>query len=277
MIIWSVLILGVLFFPWMEEVESDCTLVPKKRVKVVPEVPGRVETVYAREGRMLKKGDPIAKLETSALDAELAHDREELLAASAEVTKFRGQNDPASAQIAQTKVRAAEEKIKRMQHDIEAATLRAPMDGVLLTKDIELQQGVYLNAGADFAVMGTTDEWDLLVHIHEKQVGKVEELFEKQGKVDVGYILYTHNQNELRGQFTERSQLSQIAYPHERENAVKENAFILTLRDVQAPEEVRRGFRPDLTGRSSIQLGRTPVIFMWTRKIIDWFRLKWVW
>jgi hypothetical protein len=81
----------------------------------------------------------------------------------------------------------------------------------------------------------------------------------------------------LSGVFKDRSQLSQIAYPHERENAVKENAFILTLPDVAAPEEVRRGFRPDLTGRASITLGRRPLILLWGRGIIDWFRLKWVW
>ncbi len=274
---WLALILGVLLFPWMEEVESDCTLVPKQRVKVVPEVPGRVEKVIAREGQQLKAGDPIAKLETSALDAELAHSREEALAANAEVQKYRGLNDPASEQIALTKVRAADQKIKRLERDIAAATLRAPIDGTLLTKDIELLQGVYLNAGADFAVVGTADAWNVLVHIHEKEVGKVEKLFKQKGSVDVRFSLYTHNQTELSGKIVDKSQLSQIAYPHERENAVKENAFILTLPEVNAPDEVRRGFRPDLTGRASIKIGRKPLIVLWGERIVQWFRLKWVW
>lgn len=277
LIFWLALILGVLFFPWMEEVESDCTLVPEQRVKVVPEVSGRVEKVIAREGQNLKAGDPIAKLETSAYDAELAHTREEAMAASAEVQKYRGLNDPASEQIAQTKVRSAEQKIKRLERDIQAATLRAPMDGTLLTKDIELLQGVYLNAGADFAVVGTTTAWDVLVHIHEKEVGKVEKLFKEKGSVEVKFILYTHNQTELSGKIVNQSQFSQIAYPHERESAVKENAFILTLPNVKAPPDVMRGFRPDLTGRASIQLGRRPLIALWSERIIQWFRLRWVW
>jgi hypothetical protein len=268
---------GVLFFPWMEEVESDCTLVPKQRVKVVPEVPGRVERVFAREGQMLKAGDPIAKLETSTLETELAHTREEALAATAEVQKYRGLNDAASEQIAQTKVRVAEEGIKRLERDIVATTLRSPIDGRLLTKDVELMQGVYLTAGADFAIVGTTDDWDLQVHIPEKEIGKVEKLFQERGALNVRYILYTHNQFELSGQMKDRAQLSQMAYPHERESAVKENSFILTLPEVNAPAEVQRGFRPDLTGRASIQLGRRPVIFMWGRGLAQWFRLKWVW
>jgi hypothetical protein len=277
LIFWLALLLGILFFPWMEEVESDCTLVPKQRVKVVPEVSGRVETVLAREGQKLEVGQPIAKLETSALESELAHTREEMAAAVAEVRKYSGLNDPANEQIALTKVRSAEEKIKRLDRDIAAATLRSPIAGVLLTKDIELLRGVYLNAGADFAVVGQTDQWDLLVHINEKEIGKVERLYREKGPVDVRFILYTHNQNELLGKFKDRSQLSQIAYPHERENALKENAFILTLPNIEAPDNIRRSFRPDLTGRSSIQLGRRPVIFIWGRNIAQWVRLKWVW
>jgi hypothetical protein len=155
--------------------------------------------------------------------------------------------------------------------------MRAPIDGLLLTKDIELQQGVYLTAGADFAVVGTTDAWDLQVHVPEKEIGKVEKLFQEHGAVDVRFILYTHNQYELTGQWKDRSQLSQIAYPHERESAVKENAFILTLPNVDAPPDVRRAFRPDLTGRASIPLGRRPVIYSWARGLTQWVRLKWIW
>src|SRR5687767_6351175 len=50
MIFWLGVLGCILFFPWMEEVESDCTLVPKQRVKVVPEISGRVASVLAREG-----------------------------------------------------------------------------------------------------------------------------------------------------------------------------------------------------------------------------------
>jgi hypothetical protein len=277
LIFWVGLLVGVLLFPWMEEVESDCTLVPKLRAKVVPEINGRIESVAVREGTLVKKGDVLGKQDTNPLEAEIAHSREELLAASAEVQKYRSVNDPASEQIAYTKVRAAEERIKRLERDVGSATLRAPFDGVVMTKDIELMRGVYLNAGTDFAVIGTLDAWNLNVHIHEKQIGKIEKLMESKGSVDVRFILYSQNQVELTGQLKDRNQISQIAYPHERENAVRENAFIITLPDVQAPPEIRQGFRPELTGRSSIKLGRKPMIVIWARDIAQWARLKWVW
>lgn len=272
-----VLIGAVLFFPWMEEIESDCTLIPHQRVKIVPETGGRVMKIHVKEGAAVKTGDKIAELDTSTLESELKSADEERLAATAEAERFRGLGEPAGERIAQTRVRAAEVKAARLRKDIEAATLLSPIDGIVLTKDIEIARGVYLQPGAEFAVVGSATAWDLQVHVGEKQIGRVEALLAKSKDVPVHFILHTHNTHELTGVFKDRSQLSQVAYPRQNENAIKENAFILTLPDVQAPEEVRRGFRPDLTGRSSIPLGRKPLVFLWARNISEWFRLKWVW
>ena len=277
LIFFFVLFGGVLLFPWMEEIESDCTLVPHQRVKVVPEVSGRIEEVFVREGQAVKKGDPLAQLDISMLETQLKGALEEKLGATAEAERFRGMNEPAGMEIALTRVRAAEAKAKGLQRDIAAATLRSPIDGVVLTKDIELSRGVFLQAGTDFTIIGALDSWDLQVHLHEKQVGRVETLLDERKDVPVRFILYTHNTHELGGVLKDRSQLSQIAYPHQRENAVQENAFILTLSDVQTPQEIRAALRPDLTGRASVYFGRKPLVMLWARNIGQWFRLKWVW
>lgn len=274
---WLVLIAGTLVFPWMEEVESDCTLVPRKRMKIVSEVSGRVERVFVREGDRVKVGQEIAKLDTRQLDAELENVRKQKLSASLEAQRERGNGREAEAQIASKRAEAYAISEGKLLADIAAAVLRSPLDGVVMTKDIELTQGVYLQAGADFAVVGSTDDWDVLVHLNEKQIGRVETLYSKEGGVPVHFILYSHNTYELSAPFKERGQLSQLAYPHERESAMKENAFILTLPNVAMPAELRPVLRPDLTGRASIKLGRKPLALIWARSIGQWFRLKWVW
>ena len=277
LIFWLALIGGVLLFPWMEEVESDCTLVPKKRVKIVPEVSGRVERVFVREGDVVKKGQELAKLDTRQLDAELENVRKQKLGSTLEAQAERGLGTEAKAQIAEKRAEGYGIVEAKLQADILAATLRSPMDGVVMTKDIELTQGLYLQAGGDFAVVGSTDAWDMLVHLNEKQIGRVEELQAEKKNVPVDFILYSHNTYELKAAFKDRRQLSQLAYPHERESAMKENAFILTLPDVEMPAEIRAALRPDLTGRASIKLGRNPLVMIWGRSIAKWVRLKWVW
>jgi hypothetical protein len=189
----------------MEEIESDCTLVPHQRVKVVPEVSGRIEEVFVREGQAVKKGDPLAQLDISMLETQLKGALEEKLGATAEAERFRGMNEPAGMEIALTRVRAAEAKAKGLQRDIAAATLRSPIDGVVLTKDIELSRGVFLQAGTDFTIIGALDSWDLQVHLHEKQVGRVETLLDERKDVPVRFILYTHNTHELGGVLKDRT------------------------------------------------------------------------
>ncbi len=277
LLLWLFVFWKVLFYPLKDEVQCDCTLVPERRVKVVPEVPGRIDRVFVREGALVKKGDKLAQLDTSALDAELKHSREEMVGAQAEVEKYRGASDPASEQIAQTKVRAAQERINRLQQDLDSATLRAPIDGTMLTKDLELTEGVYLQAGADFAVIGTMDKWDLQVHVPEKQVGDVEKWLDDHKEVDVQFILYSHSSTPLRGVLKDRSQISQVAYPHQKENAIQESTFILTLPQVEAPAYIKSGFRPDLTGRASITIGHVPLIVKWYRDVSKWYKLKWMW
>ncbi len=277
LVFWLALIGGMLLFPWMEEVESDCTLVPKQRVKIVPEVSGRIERVLVKEGDPVKKGQEIAKLDTRQLDAELENVRKQKLGASLEAQAERGVGSEAKAQIAEKRAEGYAIAEAKLLADIAAATLRSPLDGVVMTKDIELLQGLYLQAGGDFAVVGSTGAWDVLVHLNEKQIGRVEALHNEQKDVPVRFILYSHNTYELAGAFKDRSQLSQLAYPHERESAAKENAFILTLPNTEMPAEIRSALRPDLTGRASIRLGRKPLALIWGRAISQWFRLKWVW
>jgi hypothetical protein len=277
LVFWVALIAGVLLFPWMEEVESDCTLVPNRRVRVVPEVNGRVEKVFVREGDRVKKGQELGKIDTRQLESELENVRKQKLSASLEAQRERGNGREAEGQIAEKRAEAYGISEAKLLADIEAATLRSPLDGVVMTKDIELMQGIYLQAGAEFAVVGSPESWDVLVHLNEKQIGKVEALHSEKANVPVDFILYSHNTYQLSAPFKDRGQLSQLAYPHERESAVKENAFILTLPLVEMPQEIRGSLRPDLTGRASIQLGRKPLAVIWGKNIAQWFRLKWVW
>jgi hypothetical protein len=113
--------------------------------------------------------------------------------------------------------------------------------------------------------------------VPEKQVGDVEKMLEDHKEVEVQFILYSHSSTPLRGVLKDRSQISQVAYPHQKENAIQESTFILTLSQVEAPGYVKSGFRPDLTGRASITIGRVPMVIKWYRDVSKWYKLKWMW
>ncbi len=267
--------LGILallaFYPKQDQVDGNCNLVPRSRAAVVPEVAGRVERILAREGQQLTKGQAIAQLDVSRLETQLARVRSEKQRSSAEADRYRGAGDEAGAQVALLQSRVAEQEEKQLLADIAAATLRSPIDGVLLTKGLELQAGEFIQPGAPFAEIAALTDWELNIDVNEKQIGRVERTLAGKSPLPVNYILYSQSAFKLESQLENRDQISAVAYSREAEQV-----FIVTLRELGFPEALQKDLRPGLTGRAKINLGREPLVVWTTKRIIDWLRLRFI-
>lgn len=267
---------AILFYPRMDSVDGHCAVLPVVRSGVVAEVPGRVDKVLVRENQRLQKGDPIAQLDTRRIETELAQSEQESLRLLAEAERLRGsaQPDEAGAQIAMLQARAAGQNTKKLQLDLAAATLRSPIAGVVLTKDLELRAGEFVQAGTLFAEVAALDDWVLQVEVPEKRIGRIEKhLLNPAGALPltVRYILYSQSALKLQTQLISHTQISAAAHPRDTENV-----FILSFADLHLAEALKPALRPGLTGRASVELGRQPLCFLWARRIIGWARLKWI-
>jgi multidrug efflux pump subunit AcrA (membrane-fusion protein) len=268
------IIVGILLYPKMDTVEGNCGLQPMDRSAVVPEVPGRIEKIYVREGTRVKKGEPIAQLDKFRIETELSKLAQDKLRLENEAKRLSGQGDEASAQIAMLEARSAEQQEKILRADLEATTLRAPIDGRVLTKDIELRAGEFIQPGAPFAEMAGLERWEVQAEVPEKEIGLIEKRFpagEKATPVDLSFILYSQSAYTFRTRIEQRDQISAVAYPRD-----KENVFVVTVQNVPVPETMAGALRPGLTGRAKIELGRKPLVLIWVRKIATWVRLKWL-
>lgn len=270
----AAIIVAILLYPKMDTVEGNCGLQPMDRSAVVPEVPGRIEKVFVREGTRVKKGDPIAQLDKFRFETELAKLAQDKLRLENEAKRLSGQGDEASAQIASLEARSAEQQEKILRADLEATTLRAPLDGRVLTKDIELRAGEFIQPGSPFAEIAGLDRWEVQAEVPEKQIGLIGARFpvgREPEPVDLSFILYSQSAHTFRSRITNRDQLSAVAYPRENENV-----FIITVQDVSVPASMKEALRPGLTGRAKVELGRKPLVLIWSRKIANWVRLKWI-
>jgi hypothetical protein len=54
----------------------------------------------------------------------------------------------------------------------------------------------------------------------------------------------------------------------------KENVFIVTLKNIAVPEDLKAALRPGLTGRGKIELGRRPLIAIWGSRVWEWFQMR---
>jgi biotin carboxyl carrier protein len=265
------LLVGTALFPKMDRIDGDCTLLPVHRATIVPEVPGRVDRVMVREGDRVQQGQPIAQLDTSRIETEIEANRQEMRSRTAEAERYRGLGDEASAQVAQLQAAVAEQNDRKLARDLAAATLRSPIAGGILTKDVELHAGQVIQSGMSFAEVAAFDTWELQVDINERRIGRVEKAIRDRAgnqPLPVHYILYSQSAYKLEGALVRHEQISAAAYPRE-----KENVFIITL-PVELPLEIQNAMRPGLTGRAKIDIGRRPLIWIVARNIWNWFELR---
>lgn len=148
-------------------VKSQGTVLPKIESELAVEVSGRIIELSPdfRAGSRFEKGDLLFRVDASDYEAavaaraaelataELQLAREEALAeqAAADWTAL-GEGEPSALtlhkpQLAQAKaqIKSAEAALKRAERDLERTKIRAPYDGRVLTKSVDLGQYVVAN------------------------------------------------------------------------------------------------------------------------------------
>jgi hypothetical protein len=268
--VWGAVTGVVLLCPWPNRVEGNCILLPEHHNMVVSEVPGRLERVNVREGFKVKKGDILAELDGRKMETELESARKEVLRLEAEAERFRGIGDEASAQVASLQAGSARANVKRLQADLDSATLRSPIDGVILSKDLEKHTGEFIQAGTPFTEVASLDHWNLRIDVDQKDIGRLSRKL-ANGPLKVNYILYGQTDYSLAAKLENASQISSAAEARETEHV-----FTVTLKNVQIPESIQGALRPGFTGRAWIEFGTRPLGWIWAGKIWNWFQLRFI-
>ncbi|HET6407839.1 MAG TPA: HlyD family secretion protein, partial [Chthoniobacteraceae bacterium] len=192
----------------------------------------------------------------------------EVLRLEAEAEKFRGTEEAANAQVATLQAAAARANAKRIEADIAAAVLRSPIDGVILTKDVDKHVGENIQAGTAFAEVAAMDAWDLRIEVDQRDIGKVGRHL-ADGAINVSYILYSQTAYTLGAKLNDTRQISAAAEARETEHV-----FVVTLPKVEIPDMIQGALRPGLTGRARIELGTRPLGWILGGRIWNWLQIK---
>ncbi|MEQ1858575.1 MAG: HlyD family efflux transporter periplasmic adaptor subunit [Chthoniobacteraceae bacterium] len=265
---WGIPLLLVLIYPKQDVVEGNCVLMPEHHNAIVTEVPGRVDKVLVQEGSQLKAGDAVVVLDTRRFETELDGVRKDIARLEAEAERYRGAGDEAGAQVASLQAASSRENAKRLESDIAAGTLRSPITGVILTKDIEKRAGEFIQIGTVLAEVAALNGWEMKMDVDQRNIGKVEGRLDR-GPVTMSYILYSQTAHTLTATLSSSRQISAAAEAREAEHV-----FVVTIDDVIIPKEIESSMRPGLTGRAKIDLGRKPLGWLWLTRIWSWLEMR---
>jgi multidrug efflux pump subunit AcrA (membrane-fusion protein) len=223
---------------------------------------------------VVKRGDPLIELDSRKLETELDLARKDVLQKEAEAERLRGAvpSDEAGAQVASLGAAASRENVRRLELELESATLRAPIDGVVMTKDVEKRTGEVIQLGTPLLEIAALD-----------CVGSQGRREPERCRPTRGSTAQGTNRCQLHplqpdaytlnSKLTQARQVSAAAEPREQEHV-----FVVTIEEVNIPANILPSMRPGLTGRVWFELGKRPLGWIWGKRIWSWFQIllmKW--
>jgi HlyD family secretion protein len=190
------------------EVTATGNLQPLTQVDISSELSGVVRDVPARENQNVKKGDVLARLDTSRLEAEIERAQASVKAAVARVEDAkttvketqqafsraeqlskRGLGttqafDTATAArdralsalaVAEANAAIADAELKVQRASLEKSTIYAPIDGIILTRSVDPGQTVAssLQAPVLFVIAADLKKMELKAAVDEADIGNV--------------------------------------------------------------------------------------------------------
>jgi len=187
-------------------------LTPTNQIIVGSELSGTAKEVLVDTNDTVKKNQPLARLDTSKLDQQTERSRAALLATKARVSlsqatlaeskaalarqeellELSGGKTPSRATMetsraalaraqadlesAHAAVAGAQAEVRSFENDLERTIIRSPVDGVVLSRSIDVGQTVAASFTAPtlFTIAEDLKKMELLVSVPEADIGRVE-------------------------------------------------------------------------------------------------------
>jgi putative peptide zinc metalloprotease protein len=145
------LALLLLIPPVSSSVSTGLVLEPGASARVRAEVPGQVNAVYVKQGDAVKAGQLLAVLQNPEIAADADSLRHQLALASSQLRNGQDRSDFDSAANAVRDRTRLQQELAVAEKRAAALEIRAPIDGVVATSDVEQKPGGFLAAGDEFA------------------------------------------------------------------------------------------------------------------------------
>ncbi len=193
------------------EVTATGTLAPINQVTIGSELSGTAAEVYVDTNDLVKKGQPLAKLDTTKLEQQTQRNKAALMAAKARVSqaeatlkeseanharlqelhKLSGGQTPSKAEMetsqasvsraradlesAEASVAQADADLKSIERDLGKTIIRSPVDGTVLTRKLEVGQTVAASFTAPelFIIGEDLRKMELNVAVGEAEIGRL--------------------------------------------------------------------------------------------------------
>jgi len=228
---------------------------------------GYIEAVNVEPGDKAIAGQTVlAKLETVELEGELARLRADYTTAQNQAASALDGRKMAEYRIAKAQAAKAKAQIDLLERKIREASIISPIDGTIVSPDLTRRVRGHVGIGEVMFEVAPIDALRAELAVPEDQIADVLIAFEaarRDGR-ELGGELATEGKPEKRVKFVVE-RITPVAEVLEKENVFKVRARLL---------ETHGGMLPGAKGVARINVGRRRYAFLWTRKLVNWLRMK---
>lgn len=250
------------FIPFPYRVGSPMEI--RARVKRVVAAPfdGVIGSVAPgiRAGVRVREGDLLAEMNTDELEYRVREAGARLTLARKEADNALAQGSISEAQQAEARAAAARAEMELAAFQIARARLVAPISGHLLSGDLEDKVGAAVKLGDQLFVVAPLDDMVVIAHVDDRDVG----LLAPGG---TGHVATKADPATTYPVTIER--IVPLASPQEGVNS-----FEVWARFDRPPKRLDLD---GLQGRARLDAGRHSLLFIGTRRVRDWLRLRLWW
>jgi len=224
------------------------------RVIVAPQK-GFIAEADVRAGDLVRKGERLAALDDHDLQLELLKWQSQLAQLQKEYRQAMARFDRAEIAILRAKRDQAEAQLHLVEQEIERTRMVAPFDGVVIKGDLSQSLGAPVTPGQLLYELAPTGQYRIVLKIDERDIGMI--VPGQRGQLKLSAI------PDLT--FTARiDRLTPVSTVEAGRNCFRAEAVMDHPSDLM---------RPGMEGVTKIEIGRRRLIWIWTRRMVDWLKL----
>lgn len=228
----------------------------ERRMRPAP-FDGFLKSVAVVPGDLVESDKTVlAALDTAELELQLAASKAEYASHLKQAAVAMDEEDNAAAQTAQSDAKKVAAQMALTRHRIEQATILSGVRGYVVSGDLKKRLGTPVQTGDPLFEIAALESLRAVLYVPDDRITDV--------RVGQSGELATASHPETKIEFTVE-RINPIA-----EVINQRNVFRVRVDLAERPD----WFRPGMEGVGKITVGHRHYAWMWTRKMVNWVRMK---
>lgn len=245
---------------WDYRLSADMTLEGAIRRAVVVPFDGFIDQAPARAGDLVKQGALLCSLDDRDLRLEMLAKNSQQRQLNHQYQESVAKHDRAQAKIIKAQLEQSQAELDLIAAKLERSRLTAPFAGLLVSGDLSQRLGSAVKQGEVLFEVTPLDAYRVILKVDERRIADVQT--GQQGTLVLSSLPYQQYRFSV-------SKITPITEAAEGRNYFRVEASL---------HSIDGSLRPGMEGVGKIFIDRRKLISIWTRDLLEWFRLQlWNW